>query len=158
MSAFPTAHHRIRLLQKLDSLGIAQVHVSFCGSGDSGQIDQIDCLNSQNQAVKIDGQMLTWPTTTSQFNHKTRQWDRQVTEDLKGLGDVIEQVTCDALSAEGLDWYNNDGGQGTLNIDLRVDPPTIQVECGINFMHTEEHSIDLTEAGDPSPEDDEDEE
>lgn len=154
MSAFPSAEHRVRLLDKLQSLGVEKVIVSFSGAGDSGQIEYIECFGSTNKTIDIVNQTLSWPTRRSTFDHQTHRWVRDVTEETQSLQSVLDQVVCDALETEGLDWYNDEGGQGTLTIDLKQDPPKINIEVGINYTRTEEHFIDLTQSGGPAPEDD----
>ena len=57
---------------------------------------------------------------------------------------VIENVAYAAIESTGLDWYNNDGGQGTFEIDLTASPPTIHLGIGINYTETEDHSFNFS--------------
>lgn len=153
MSAFPSPIYRSQLLEMLASLGIKHVRVQFAGSGDEGQIEGIECTNAAGQEVNIDNQTLRWPTRSSRFNRHTNSWDSETTIETKKLSAILSDVTCDALSDAGLDWYNNEGGQGHLEIDFNQIPPSILIHCEINYMRTEDHEIDLTET---EPEEDED--
>jgi len=47
-----------------------------------------------------------------------------------------------ALERTGLDWYNNDGGQGTFRIDLDAgNEPIVSLDVGINYIETNDHSF-----------------
>ena len=60
---------------------------------------------------------------------------------LTSLRDIIEHITYAALEHTQLDWYNNDGGQGDLTIDLSNTPPTIVLSLGINHVETEDYTF-----------------
>jgi len=44
------------------------------------------------------------------------------------LKDALEHITYNLLDECGVDWYNNEGGGGHLNIDLDGDTPNVDFE------------------------------
>jgi len=143
--AFPSPEHRTILLSTLKLLGASEVIVNFSGGGDSGEIQSVDVFDVNNKSVDIDSQSLEWVEARSFYDHEGSQWINDTSVATKPLSDILEQVTLNALEEQGIDWYNNDGGQGQLTIDFSTSPPTIELNVGVNYMETEEHSFDYTE-------------
>lgn len=96
--------------------GIEKVEVEFSGSGDSGDIDEWRYLDSEGDEV--------YPND-------------QVTEVIKRIGERIIN------NHYGYDWYNNEGGRGTLYIDLKEKTWDIQ---GVQYV--EEPNSEEGELGD----------
>lgn len=96
--------------------GIEKVEVEFSGSGDSGDIDEWRYLDSEGDEV--------YP-------------NNQVTEVIKRIGERIIN------NHYGYDWYNNEGGRGTLYIDLKEKTWDIQ---GVQYV--EEPNSEEGELGD----------
>jgi len=118
---FPSPKHRAVFLTTLRTLGVSKLVVTFSGGGDSGDIESVDA------------------------NEEYKTWTEVTKEGLMSIEEIAKELTFKALENEGLDWYNNDGGQGTLEIDFSTSPPTIQLDVGINYMSTEDHSFNLNE-------------
>lgn len=72
--------------------GIERIEVDFSGSGDSGDIDEWRYLDSEGDEI--------YPSN-------------QAIEIIKRIG---EKIINDHYS---YDWYNNEGGRGSLYIDLK---------------------------------------
>ena len=72
-------------------------------------------------------------------------------EQLHEVHEIIKQVTFDALEESGMDWYNNDGGQGYLTIDFNHSPPEIDLELGINHTATTDYSFSFNEEDEDAP-------
>jgi hypothetical protein len=72
-------------------------------------------------------------------------WEKRTKEEVMTLEKIAKDLTLQALEDQGLDWYNNDGGQGTLEIDFATSPPTITLDVGINYTSVDEHSFDFSE-------------
>ena len=140
---WPSSKHKQELLLRLRTLGIQKVVVEFSGSGDSGSIEDVCCTDSQDKEIEIKTEEMEWEEQSSR--HDGKEWIRETKPVIKKLVDILEQVTCDALEDQGLDWYNNDGGQGNLTIDFRESPPKITLECGLNYTSTEDHEFDLSQ-------------
>jgi hypothetical protein len=99
------------LMSRLRDLDIQRVEIRYDGSGDSGSIDDVDFYKEKWESVD------------------------DIAEDLRGL--------CEDLGYHVLnqhyqwDWYNNDGGYGTVIIVPGEDSITI-----------DGYVRELTEAGD----------
>lgn len=139
---FPTEEHRATLLSTLKLLSTARVVVEFAGSGDSGSIENVAVLDYNGAKVDLTGHKLDWVTTSSTY--KDGKWVETSTPEVKELGAIIEQVAYAAIESTGLDWYNNEGGQGEFTIDFVTSPPTIDLEIGINYTQTEDYSFNFS--------------
>ena len=142
---FPSPKHRAVFLTTLSTLGVAKLIVNFSGGGDSGDIDSIDAYNADmNTEIPLTAQ-IPWSSDENYFNMDEGTWEQRTKEEVMTLEKIARELTVQALEAQGLDWYNNDGGQGTLEIDFATSPPTITLDIGINYTSVEEHSFDLSE-------------
>jgi len=125
------------LYTQLNLLGAREVVVEFSGAGDSGQIDSVYYLDKNNESQDIPNDMIAWTKQT--------YGEQEPTTKRTSLQDVIEDLCYRALDGTGLDWSNNEGGQGNLRIDLRESPVKTTLHVGINEMTTEDHVFDLDE-------------
>ena len=110
------------ICKKLSKYGIKTIEVRFCGSGDSGEVEEVKFISA------------------------TKEYDSQDLPELQkavlsaGLGDDIEKLSNEIgdIAVEFIegDWYNNDGGQGTIYIDTKR--AHLRIEVGYNEMTTNE--------------------
>lgn len=143
MSLFPSPEHRKLLLTTLRMMGVKSILVEFSGGGDSGDIQQPYALNAQSTEVDLSAPIV-WPKERSVL--KNHVWSKISEEQTQPISDVLRNLTNEALENQHLDWYNNDGGQGHLEIDFSIDPPSIQLYVGINETVTHDHNFDYTDA------------
>ena len=132
---YPSEQEKQVLHTQLNLLGAKEVIVGFRGGGDSGEIDELYYLDVNGDAKEIPTDMISWTKQTYGNQEK-------ITERIS-LVDVLEDVCYRALDGTGLDWYNNEGGQGNLRIDLRESPVKTTLHVGVNTMTTEDHEFDL---------------
>ena len=90
----------LTLITKLKEHNISFVRVYFDGSGDDGDIHSIDYYNSEDELIDD--------------------------PELKGKDREMFFDVCYKLIEKVGDWYNNDGGYGTLTIN--VDKVTHSIE------------------------------
>jgi len=85
------------LFTKLQELNVTSVSIPFDGSGDSGCIDltEIKFYDQNNDELELESSL---------------------ENDLIGCADSLGEHILD--KHYGYDWYNNDGGYGTINIDI----------------------------------------
>lgn len=103
-------HARVPLLQKMYDLQIPVIKVNFNGSGDSGSIDEIYVVSSPDANV----------------------WEGEDLANIsKELKDDIESYCYKYLEGTGVDWYNNEGGQGEFVFDALSIPP--QFHCTVEY-------------------------
>lgn len=143
MSAFPNKDSKTLLLTLLKVMGGYKVEVSFSGGGDSGSIDDVNLLDSNGESIDLQGAEFEWQRETS--FHDGNEWRKSMKTEVMPVFEILRGITEDALNETDLDWYNNEGGQGQLTIDLAQDPPKIDLLVEINYTHTESHNFDLNE-------------
>lgn len=107
---------RRELANKIAERGWKTVYIAFSGGGDSGSIDNIDVDEDCNFYAQIKADPLL---------------------------QEIEDFAYDYLSGTGVDWYNNDGGQGHMEFNVSTVPYTFECSIDVNTTmsenaHTEE--------------------
>jgi hypothetical protein len=132
---YPSKSEKETLLTQLNLLGAKQVYVYFQGGGDEGQIEDVYYIDRQDQRQDIPSDMIAW--TEIVYGNKPLE-----TKPMK-LYEVLEDLCSRALDSTGLDWYNNEGGQGNLIIDFTESPPKTSLQVGINTMSTEDYGYDM---------------
>jgi len=105
------------ILTKLRTDGYVGVSVGFDGSGDSGSINNI-CVYNDADNFNI--------TEDYCWQGDTKDYDDSYLEPL-------ESLAYEVLDNCGLDWYNNDGGYGSVNIDLK----TGEIKAHFQIRYTE---------------------
>lgn len=134
---FPNEQEKTTLLTQLNLLGAKRVVVEFQGGGDDGQVDGVYITDQNEDYIEIPDDMIAWTTQT--------YGDQQSEQRQTKLVDVLEDLCSRALDETGLDWYNNDGGQGNLEINFKDNPPSIKLNVGINHRTTEDYEYDLND-------------
>lgn len=140
---FPNKDKKQLLMTLLKLMGGSTVVVSFSGGGDSGTIDSVGLHDAKGEPISLENTMFIWEIETE--HHEDGKWVKQYTTKAMPIADILTQITYDALENTQLDWYNNEGGQGELEIDLNADPPKVILQVGINYTHTDEHKFYLQE-------------
>jgi hypothetical protein len=105
------------VLTTLKNDGYVGITIGFEGSGDSGDLQSI-CIFDSTEAFDMD---VEYPWESD---------DKDYGDDfLDPLRDLANKV----LSQSNYDWYNNDGGYGSVNIDLK----TGQIKAHFQIRYTE---------------------
>lgn len=143
-TVFPDKEKKTLLMNMLKVLGGHSAVVEFQGGGDSGEIHNAVLYDQHGREIDCTGVTFDWHSKSDVFNDGV--WEEQDKFGPVPVLDILREVTEQMLENEGLDWYNNDGGQGALNIDLSQSPPTIVLNVGINYTQTDEHEFDYTDA------------
>ena len=144
---FPNPDRKQLLMTLLKVMGGQTVEVAFSGGGDSGCIESVSLLDSEGKEISLDNAEFEWERDVSMRNRETNEWLERTEVTTMPLRDILERICEDCLETTDLDWYNNEGGQGSLEIDLRTDPPNINLNVEINYTHTDTHAFDFTEDG-----------
>lgn len=123
-----------RVLPILQAHNVPSVEVSFDGSGDSGSIHTIWYSTPElSEAVgKIAVQTIINERYLDDGDWKTRTALTQTT-----MSDAIESLTYDFLDTTGVDWYNNDGGFGRLEIDVANGTVNLEIDTRYTQSTTE---------------------
>ena len=149
---FPDKDKKHVLITFLRMIGAVQVEVQFQGGGDSGEIEEARAYDKDGKELDLSVSKLDWTTEKEVF--KDGVWVAETEQDFVVVKDILRSATETMLENEGLDWYNNDGGQGRMLIDLTAEPPVITLEVGINYTQTDEHEFDYTDYDDYKEEED----
>lgn len=115
-----------RVLPVLRQHGITHVIVYFSGGGDSGQIDQV-YFTPHRVGV---GQIAVFSEVMTHRREGT-QWVRERAVQQMEAEEAIRALTDEYLEEVDVDWYNNDGGQGHLEIN--VEAGTVELEVSTNY-------------------------
>ena len=135
---FANEQEKATLLTQLNLLGAKEVRVEFQGGGDDGQVDGVYMLDNNSSEIEVPDDMIAWTTLT----YGEQEAESKPTK----LVDALEDLCSRALDNTRLDWYNNAGGQGSLTIDFKENPPTITLHVGINQTTTDDYEYDLNES------------
>jgi hypothetical protein len=130
---FDSKEEMIALTAQMKMLGVKEVSISFQGGGDSGEIYSIDTYNMNNESIPIPDDMVSWT--------KQVYGDQEKTQSNISIDKVLDDIGYRVLDATGMDWYNNEGGQGTVHIYFDDELPRIEVGMEINVTHTEDHDF-----------------
>lgn len=136
----------LKFVNLLNGLGVKSIRSEFSGCGDSGAIDYIGFFSinideSTGSYVEKKGAKLmvgNTPLNEEEFR-KLNEWEQKNLAP-STLYRFIERLTGEALDLVGLDWYNNDGGQGMMMFYVGPDSLVIELEVGINYMETTDYS------------------
>lgn len=123
------------LIATLRMLGAVKIHADFSGSGDDGNINEASVLSLNNTAVELDNHFL-------EITETYRPWGQppQTKKEKRPLKEIVNRLCDELLEKTGHDWYNDDGGQGTIDIDLRTGH--IELDVGINRTETTDYTYE----------------
>jgi hypothetical protein len=121
--------NKTALFDALAAAGITLVTVTFDGSGDSGQIEDITA-QSDDRTVDLPQGEITIATVA---------WGTdKVTAISMGVEAAIEQLAYDFLSETHGGWENNDGAYGEFSFDVAAR--TITLDYNERYTATEFYS------------------
>lgn len=133
-----------RVLPVLERQGVERVTVTFSGSGDSGAIDWAYFTPEQPQEFN--------ETRVEQLSgnsvYENDRWRTVLVPENMTLKEALHNITDDYLEETGVNWYDNDGGYGELEIDVAAR--SVSLDVNVNFTEStneycETKSIDTGE-------------
>ena len=120
------------LLPVLREHGVERVLVDFSGCGDSGQIDDVSYApESARRAIAC----AAVESQTVRFAHENGEWRRHVETLTHDIDEAVVHLTEDYLEETGVDYYNNEGGYGHLEINVAAG--TVDLEVSQNVEASE---------------------
>jgi hypothetical protein len=124
------------LFDLLENEKIEKFEVSFDGSGDSGQIEDIS-LDSKILKKKVVGAILSAGNVYDPITKTTSQkWEKDV--DVEGL---IQGICYEVLEDSFGGWEINDGSYGSFNFDVKKRKMTLEMNERVMEVNTEEFTI-----------------
>jgi hypothetical protein len=139
-SAFPAQGLYERFVDALKLAGVHRIEIEFDGSGDSGDINDVLFFNKNDANIDVSSIVVPWVSSQTKFNHETRQWDTTTDEVEVDLVNVTKDAFYDLVNAYNYDWYNNDGGFGTLKMEFNDEGTELLMEVEFNIRYTEVNS------------------
>lgn len=126
-------NYRDQAFAVLTKYGISKVVVTFDGSGDSGQIENIEFTSLFEHpddfyyTTAVDLSWVEHQTTIGEF--KDGAYVTRPNPNPPNLREMVETLANKVLDASQYDWYNNDGGygevimlpgEGVLHLDMNL--------------------------------------
>lgn len=128
-----------RIIEELRALNIKRVIVEYSGSGDSGSIDEVAAFLADDNSTRQCITELAYAAAENDEVILLRIRDRLLGTTTPTLHARIESLCYAALDAtDAPDWYNNDGGGGTMTLYVEdgKDDGGEEVAAGtIKFAH-----------------------
>lgn len=118
-----------RVLPILELHGVESVNVTFSGSGDSGAID--DVYYAPQIAASVRTTLLEQITLNRVYD---RIWITTTASETVSLDQAIMNLTDNYLAETGVNWYDNDGGYGELEID--VARRSVSLDVNVNYTQS----------------------
>mgnify|MGYP001382811401 CR=1 FL=1 len=119
-----------RVLPVLENHGVEGVTVTFSGSGDSGAIDWAYFTPEQPQEFN--------ETRVEQLSinsfYEDDRWRTALVSENMTLKDALNNITDNYLEETGVNWYDNDGGYGELEIDVAAR--SVSLDVNVNYTES----------------------
>ena len=137
------------VVQLLGNQGITKVTIRYSGSGDSGDIEEFNYFVGEKE-VKLED-LVADPLKIAD------KVGKKASDNLKGKKtkpithhefdlppqDIIESALNQSTDLIDGDWYNNEGGQGTITINCKTGKVEIDAEFNYNEVRTESQEVQL---------------
>ena len=127
---------RDALLVSLKTHGVTHVTAEYEGGGDSGGVETV---TAQPDNVNLDSVQVTMPVTGQVY--RDGEWVEETKDETMSLTNAVHQFVYDALRAHYPGWENNDGGRGTVTID--VEEGSAKLEHTVFYTESTDYEHDL---------------
>jgi hypothetical protein len=145
MNLWPSEERRAAFIAYLRLNGVSKIVANFSGGGDCGEIESPEFFNAAGEHINLTDTMLDWVERQSRWDDTHTSWQEYTSYAKKSVSYIAHDIVNQLVDSSGLDWYNNEGGQGCVVIDFLSSPPKVTVEMGINVTTVDEHEFDYTE-------------
>ena len=123
------------LFAQLRLHNVAKIVINFEGAGDSGSIDDVILLNASGDYVRIPESTIAWKSMN--YGAEGKHVDTTLREAIEDLGYRM-------LDTTGIDWYNNDGGYGQIDIVIsNIDDICVAFDMNQRYMEVENFEFDF---------------
>lgn len=105
-----------RIIARLAEIGVVRVEIAFDGAGDEGQVERVEYIT----VVDADGCTLAEADDEVMAAVEIAVPDPEAPGQVltTRLGQVIEDWTYAALEGLGVNWYDNAGGHGRIELHI----------------------------------------
>jgi len=132
-----------QLVERMKSLGVERVEVDYDGSGDSGDIQGVSALKNadKGETIALAGQSIVVERLESVYDHEAKEYKRVPNQVTIGLEGALGDFATDFLSYLGIDWYNNEGGYGTVVLNVEDGEVKAEHYYRIESSEYSEHTL-----------------
>ena len=140
---------KAQILKALDELGVTNVHVEWCGSGDSGGIESVTAKDAeQDIEIDLEKTRITMDVIVEESIDTGRK-QKDGTPIYKKVGHhenqemslekAVEQFSYDLMNETDASSFDNDGAQGSLMFewDKKKKLWTVHYEHSFNVSNSE---------------------
>lgn len=144
------------IMAALRAQDIIKVVVEYEGSGDSGDIQNVTAYrkgkkkispeedheptSDSGNTVKLSGN-IKYKSLKSDWNEKKKKYIHSFTEEDKSLEDACSDFASEYLSHLGIDWYNNEGGFGDIEINVTSNKVIAHHNARVESSEYYEHEL-----------------
>lgn len=118
-------HNRDLLMEKLSSLNVATIVFDYDGGGDSGDITEVAVTPAERKPL-LSAENITVRRAVS--NYRDGGFETEVTEVTSTLETALHDFALSWLELHHGGWENNDGGRGTVTINVAENSFELQHE------------------------------
>jgi hypothetical protein len=111
-------HNKGVLLAALRSLDLSQATMTYSGSGDSGQVDEIGVAPWSEDVLKS---FVTMRYELSAFLPDEKRWETRLTDKKVTLREALRDFADAVIYLHAAGFENNDGGSGELTLTVEDD-------------------------------------
>lgn len=111
-------HNRNILRTALLDLGVTEVVVEYSGGGDSGDVSDVSC-KPESLLEMLEFRQIEIQHESGAFNGA--QYVYQVESMACSIRQALQDFTLNWVSQDHSGWENNDGGSGSVTIDVLED-------------------------------------
>lgn len=132
------AFNKASIFDALAKHGVATVRVTYDGAGDSGQLNDMEFLDSQGAPFTepFEGKVACSRQVFGSYNPDTQSYrDDTFQEEESSLVAAVEHVCYHVLGLKHPGYENNEGGQGEFTFD--VSNRTLSLHHEDNIMEVE---------------------
>jgi len=107
---------KLRQFARMRQYGILKATIEYSGGGDDGAVD--GCVIEWKEGAK---------------KKLPKNFETEVSK-------ILEDFAWEAVASSYMDgWYNNDGGQGNVEIDFTKNPPIVEIDHNQNFTESQNY-------------------
>jgi hypothetical protein len=133
-------NERELLLTTLRMLGGTHIMATYSGSGDSGEIDLVSVIAADGTTLDTDALTMKAPLDHQTYDDDKKAWVTHFTIEEQPITKVIENLLWRMIEHfDHSGWENNDGGSGSLEVDLETQPIEFKYVHSDNVTTTEDH-------------------
>lgn len=122
--------------------GVSTVKADFNGQGDDGQMEKPVCHGAEEGVeIPFPNVNVTYTDRQYQYDYRTQLHSHADVSVTKTLKDAVEAILYDALEKTEMDWCNNEGGFG--EVEMNTATAVIHVDMNQRVEHSEYSSHDF---------------